>query len=184
MKKISAIILAAGLGSRVGQPKWQLVYEGQSFFSIIVNKLLQLQLHEIVCVARKASVPSESAVMIATNHHPEYGMISSIYYGVEALQEADGYFIFPVDHPFVALETLQLLEKRYRQEKEVVLCPRYNDQRGHPIIVPKRVARMIPLQPVERGLKSVIRESPVDIVDVRVSDCGILKNINTLQELL
>ena len=49
MTKYSAIILAGGRSSRMGQKKALLLYQGKSFIDIIIEKLKSVDIQEIIC---------------------------------------------------------------------------------------------------------------------------------------
>lgn len=175
---VSAMILAAGEGKRFGQPKWQATYKGQTFLSIIVEKLLKCELNEIIYVVRKDSMPEEKNAKLVINDHPEEGMISSIYCGVQNTMPVDGFLIFPVDHPFVKLETLQRLIASFQQHPDQLIRPVFDEQNGHPLIVPLIIAKKIPNHDIEGGLKQFLLQEAINFYNVLVDDGGVLKNIN------
>ena len=183
MLTVSAIILAAGEGKRFGQPKWQATYQGETFLSIILERLSKLKLKEIICVVCKDSIPGEANVHYVINEHPEHGMISSIYAGVQNAADTDGFLIFPVDHPFVSINTLEFLFEAFKQHPSQLVRPNFNGQNGHPIMIPSAVAKTIPDGKLDGGLKQFLLQEAVKFYNVLVDDDGILSNINTKKHL-
>ncbi len=180
---VSAIILAAGEGKRFGQPKWQATYQGKTFLSIILEKLLKLDLHEIICVVREDSIPEEKKARLVTNPNPEYGMISSVYCGVQYAEPVDGFLIFPVDHPFVAINTLDRLIEAFSRHSDQFIRPNYHGQNGHPVIMPAHVSKKIPKSDFEGGLKQFLLQEAIKFYNLLVDDEGIVRNINFRDDL-
>jgi molybdenum cofactor cytidylyltransferase len=180
---ISAIILAAGKGSRIGQPKWQLPYQSGTFLSSIIAKLQQAHIEQIVCVVSADSVPKIDNVAITINPYPARGMISSIFYGIQAIAKCDGYLIMPVDHPFIESATIEKLYATFLPNKNAVIRPKYQEQIGHPIIIPSKIAQLIPLDAYQGGLNQLLKDNNTKVCDIIVADKGVSKNINTKEDL-
>lgn len=178
---ISAIILAAGEGKRVGQAKWKLLVDNDhTFLSTIVTKLILAKIHDIVCVARTSSIPVDARIRLAINPKPEYGMFSSIYCGIHEAPLALGYLIFPVDHPYVEVETLTKLVNTFIKYPDQIICPEINNKPGHPIIISRQVAQKITFADYPGGLKKFLSEQEVKFISVEVPDKNILRNVNYL----
>jgi CTP:molybdopterin cytidylyltransferase MocA len=183
---VSAIILAAGKGERIGQPKWQLVYDGKSFLEIIVTKLVNCGFDDIVCVmSGEVVLPSaiSSNVSFAINPVPEEGMLSSVYCGIQAANLKDGCLLFPVDHPFVTEVTIKQLLDGFQNQPDAVICPAYQSKFGHPIIIPGQIAQKINLNYFAKGLSQFLREQNCNVIKIDVADEGILRNINFRKDM-
>ena len=50
MPDVSAIILAAGRGKRIGTPKLKLISENEFFANIIVKKLMSSGVKRVICI--------------------------------------------------------------------------------------------------------------------------------------
>ena len=126
---IAVIILAAGQGKRIGMPKWKLKIDDINFLSIICNKLKEVGFKNIYCTYRENSLPDYPNIKYIINKTPEYGMISSIYYGIKRASKYSGYLIWPVDHPFSSVQTLSILCKEFLN-KQNMIRPVYNNRGG------------------------------------------------------
>lgn len=187
---ISAIILAAGKGSRIGRPKWQLMHGGETFLEIIAAKVaLALPNAEIICVVSESSVPPSddvSRIKIVINPNPDHGMFSSIYWGIKAAAKSAGYLLMPVDHPFVLTDTLRTLAENFFSNPDCVICPTYNEHRGHPIIIPGFLAEKIkeddlPFSTIT--LRNFLHGHQAKFCYVNVNDKAVLCNVNTASDL-
>ncbi len=149
-------------------PKADAGFEGKSFLQMITEKLLWVGLNYFV--ARY----SDTADMLATLRKA----VKEIQGNGET---AAAYLVFPVDFPFVRQETLSLLLSIYRQSPEAVIRPVYDGQKGHPVIIPASLDLESDDQGL--GLKGIIGNSNLPLIDIPVPDKGILRNINTQEDL-
>lgn len=193
---IAAIILAAGRGKRIGQPKWKLRYHDRTFLDIILSKLQECRCVAISCVAAAEAVAemddivkeAKVSAIITTNPNPDDGMLSSIYYGLKSLPGYDGYLIFPVDHPFVQIKTIQLLIdafiKNFVKDNNIIVAPCYKEHFGHPIIVAKTITKMLTPKFFKLRFSDFLHQQNYQRLQVLVEDGGVLQNINNVQDLL
>ena len=96
-------------------------------------------------------------------------------------QENSGYLVFPVDFPFVKPPTVVALVQKHQQNPNAVIRPLYKNNRGHPILIPACIN--LDNDDKQQGLKYIIRNSGLPVYDVPVEDDGILKNVNTREDL-
>ncbi|MCP4176715.1 MAG: NTP transferase domain-containing protein [bacterium] len=178
---LAVIVLAAGQGKRIGMPKWKLEIDDKNFISIICDKLKKVGLKNIYCTYRKTSLPDYPGIEYIENETPEYGMISSIYYGIKETAKYSGYLIWPVDHPFTTTETLSILCDEFLNQRQMVR-PVYNNRGGHPIIIPGVLAVNIPVD-YDGGIKKFFIDNNVNIQDIEVNDPDIKSNINYKENL-
>jgi molybdenum cofactor cytidylyltransferase len=182
---ITALILAAGSGSRIGTPKLMLEYKEKSFLRIITDKITEAGIKNIICVVNNKTfdwaMKTVPEIKYVLNPNPEDGMLSSVYYGAEVLDEDA--LIIPVDHPFVEVSTYRLLLREYERYSTSVIKPEYKNKSGHPIIIPYELMKSIKIEDSFIGLNEVIKKSGCHQVYVEVQDKGIAKNVNTLDDL-
>jgi len=185
--KISALILAAGSGSRIGTPKLMLEYKEKSFLRLITDKILAAGIPDITCVVTDKTLDwamkNVPEIHYVINPNPDDGMLSSLFYGVEIIEDNENILINPVDHPFVEVETYKLLIRESDRYATSIVKPEYKNKTGHPVIIPNDLAKSIRLEDSDSGLNEVIKKSGYHQVYVEVLDRGILKNVNTLDDL-
>jgi molybdenum cofactor cytidylyltransferase len=184
--KISALILAAGKGSRIGKPKLMLEINNKSFISVIVYRVKSTGIDDVVCVVSSETYDwtrKNISCNIVINKEPEKGMISSVYFAAVNLKECEGVMIIPVDHPFVEADTYKELIEEFKKNKDSIIKPVFDGKSGHPVIVPYDIIKSINKDDFSSGLKEVIKKSGRKQIYVEVNDKGILKNINTKEDL-
>jgi len=146
MADVGAVILAAGAGRRMGQPKALVEWQGESFLARVARVLdTQADVSAICAVlgaeadAVKAQVALPPRVEAVVNADWETGgMISSIQTGLSALLAAghaeDGLLVWPVDHPAVSGAAVAELLASYVALRPAVAIPAWSGRHGHPVI--------------------------------------------------
>ncbi len=165
---VLAIILASGKGTRFGIPKAEAGFEGKSFLQMIIANLQQTGLNYFI--ARYSGTPDMlETLRKAAKEIAENGNTPSAY------------LVFPVDFPFVKGETISTLLAVHLQSPQAVIRPVCDGLRGHPVIIPASLNLESDDQGL--GLKGIIRNANLPLIDISVPDRGILRNINTQEDL-
>jgi len=181
---VAAIILAAGDSRRMERPKALLPFQNTSFLKKITADYRQIGCSEIIVIAgsRAAQIASELAetdACLVINPHPEQGPFSSLKIGLAALPEkCSGFFIHPVDHPAVKMETLRLMVDSWARNPETIVKPIFDHRGGHPLLLGRNwIARLRSLPP-SSNLREWLSRHPESILRLSVPDPGILQNVN------
>lgn len=184
MHNISAVILAAGNGTRIGIPKLKLKHGEEFFINIIANKLKLIGIENIVCIIRKDDKKwfeqNTHSLSYIENLNPESGMIHSVLLGINHYKDSSGVMIFPVDHPLVKTDTITSLIKVFEAKYDSIVKPVFKGISGHPIIIPNQLFKFIK---GSDNLNLAIQNSELQVLQLPVDDEGILKNINHKSDL-
>jgi molybdenum cofactor cytidylyltransferase len=182
-----ALVLAAGKGTRAGAAKLRLTIGGETFLHRSVRILRTAGVDDIVCVVSQEeaawAVGEISHAEILVNLSAAGDMLSSVRLGIEALCSCRGVLVLPVDHPCVAERTLTRLLEAGRQDEESVVKPVQGDQTGHPILLPRAMFRAVLASEEGDTLRGIIAASQLNVTYVPVDDPGVLRNINTRDDL-
>ena len=147
MSEIGAVILAAGLSSRMGQPKMALPWRDTTVIGQVARVLSQAGARPVVAVtgaepalvgaAFMAALPDPDAGILALN--PDYAngeMLLSLQAGVRALPEtAEACLVALGDQPQIEPEVVSLILSSYRQDGGILLVPSVHMRRGHPWLI-------------------------------------------------
>jgi molybdenum cofactor cytidylyltransferase len=178
----SAVILAAGESRRMGRPKAQLQYRGETFLDRLV-RLFAAHCSQVIVVAQEA-LPAirelagqESCATFVANPHPERGMLSSLQCGLAAVaNSAQAVFFIPVDHPAISDRTIRSLAAAWNGESLAI--PRYQGRRGHPVLIARRmVPEFLGLAPTAQA-RDIVQRHAIEILYVDVDDPGVLADID------
>jgi molybdenum cofactor cytidylyltransferase len=181
---IAGIILAAGASSRMGSPKALLEFRDETFIARLVRVLSSVCDPVIVVLGYHAAAirPSiEATTTIVINPAPERGQLSSLQTALAALPaDAEGFLFTPVDSPAVAIETVERLaaEFRRRDPATLLVIPRYQGKRGHPVFATRAIADQLAALPVTSQARDVIHGHVPETQYVDVDDPGILTDID------
>ena len=185
---IYGIVLAAGMGRRIGQPKALLSLDGRTFLERSVSALTGAGLEVVVVMnpGVSAAVPAGAfRCRRVVNHDPdgENGMFGSVRLGVlEAVTRgAGGALLLPVDLPLVSSEDVRAVLGGLRAGAEVVVAT-HRDRWGHPIGVSRGVMEEIVAVPPSTTLRDVVRRDRKRVVEVPAAE-GAIMGVNTKEDL-
>ncbi|MEO5763160.1 MAG: nucleotidyltransferase family protein [Vicinamibacteria bacterium] len=186
---IIGIVLAAGMGRRIGQPKALLKLGDETFHARAIRSFREAGLDQIVVVnvfmAEALPTAIEGEVRVV-NRDPdqEGGMFSSVRLAIgEALARGtSGAILLPVDHPLVTSDDVRSVAEELTAGTLIVV-PTNSGRRGHPIGIGRAVMQEIVGDPTLQTLRDVVRKDPSRVVEVPASS-GVLKGINTHDDLV
>jgi molybdenum cofactor cytidylyltransferase len=157
--KIVVILLAAGLSTRMGQPKLLLSWGGTTVLGQVVSTFAAAGMEEIIVVTGGARQQIKRRVVelakefpVRTVYNPAYArgeMLSSIQAGLAALGSRPCAALIGLgDQPQVREETVRRICAAFVQTKSPLVIPSFQNRRGHPWLVAR------PLWPKFLGLPS------------------------------
>ena len=186
---LAAVVLAAGRSRRLGQFKPLLQIEGRSLLERAVAVFRQNRVADIVVVTghRSAEVRSmlkSETVRIARNERYDRGMFSSVQVGVRHLTPGfEAFFILPVDHALIQPATVGRLIDAYQDQPGRICHPCAGGRRGHPPLIPARLAQEIADYGGKGGLRRLLQRHDHLALDVHVADRGTIIDIDTPADL-
>ena len=183
--RVSAVILAAGTSSRMGQAK-QLLALGES--TMLAQTLAHVQaatLHEIVLVlgasaeAIRRQLPSSQQLKIVVNQAYQQGIASSLRTGLSAVDpNSDAALIILGDQPFIRPQTLNRIVEEYRRSQAQIVIPMHRGQRGNPVLLDRSVFAEVMALEGDVGSRAIFAKHLDQIVNVEVEDEGIVLDLD------
>ncbi|WP_319548364.1 DVU_1551 family NTP transferase [Desulfogranum marinum] len=183
MKKLGAIILAAGYSSRMDgfKPLMQLGEHSLVGHCIRLFKTKGIDRVVVVVGHRQQEVAVEVTRQGAEPlFNPDFdkGMFSSVCTAVAKMTELDGFFLLPVDIPLVRPVTIDLLVSGF--DGKSVIYPCRDGRRGHPPLIPGHLVKEIIAYTGEGGLRSLLQRFPGK--DVFIWDDGAFMDADTAKD--
>ena len=189
MDRISAVLLAAGESTRLGEMKALLPWQGQTILQCQVEALTEAGVVDIVVVLGHQAerlaplVKTMPRVKVARNARYREGKTTSIKAGLKAVDPASGtILILGVDQPRSAA-TLMVLLEHHREAGTLITIPVYRGQSGHPAVFSTSlIPELMVITEEQAGLKAVVHRLGRKIERVEMPSMEVLLDINTPQD--
>ncbi|MFT2009473.1 nucleotidyltransferase family protein [Pontibacter sp. 13R65] len=169
------VLLAAGASTRLGKPKQQLLFEGQTLLQRATQSALASDCAPIVVVlGAKADLllSDMSGLSITTilNQEWQSGMASSISSGMAALMRiapaVSACLIMVCDQPFVHTDLLnKLLHTKEESGKGIAACA-YGGTMGTPAVFDKSYFQALLELKGQEGARKIISQNSTDVATV------------------
>lgn len=175
MDAIGIILLAAGASTRLGQPKQQLVYQGQTLLQHALTAARESGSQPIVVVLSNQSkiinpLEDDTGLTMVQNPDWEEGMASSIRCGLAGILEIypglAGVILLVCDQPFVTGELLRrLVARKAETQKPIVACS-YQNTLGTPVLFDKTFFPDLLALNGQQGAKKLVYQHPDKVAAV------------------
>jgi molybdenum cofactor cytidylyltransferase len=182
---ISAIVLAAGLSTRMGKPKLLLRVEGEPILGKVLAVLRHSRVDEVVVVLGADARRTRKAVRFESERivvNPKYseGMSSSLRLGLRKVSpDADAALVVLGDQPYLSSSTVDRIIEEYLAKNPPVVVPVYGGTRGNPVLFARAVFADVMRISGDVGAKSVVDKYRDRVLEVPVRDAGILFDVDT-----
>jgi molybdenum cofactor cytidylyltransferase len=187
---ISALLLAAGRGERMGGVKQLLPVGEQRMIEVALGNLQKSRVDEIIVVLGFAAaeirpfVEGKERVTVIINPLFEEGMSTSIREGLRSLDpRASGILIALADQPLIPPEIINKLIEDFTIGTKGIVLPAYEGRRGHPVIFDRKryEGKLLGLQG-DVGGREIAYGHPKDVLEVKVASRGIVIDIDAPED--
>ena len=197
LRKVEAIVLAAGQSRRMGQPKillpWGTTTVLGQILSVIIEGGASFGLNKVIVV----SGGTNDQIVELTHHfnpnlnlqvcfNPRYledEMLESLQYGMDCLSpDCQAILVALGDQPQIIPETVQNILMTYQNNPHPILMPSYQMHRGHPWLVDRALFPALKdLQP-PLTLRDFFKQYTDQINYVLVDTPTILEDLDTPED--
>jgi len=186
---ISAVVLAAGTSSRMGEPKPLVPLGDRPLLSRVLESVHGSRVEDIVLVLGDSAarvqreLPMEGVTVV---ENPSYrdGMSSSLRKGIASLSPAtEAFFVVLGDQPFVRSETFDALIAARRASGSRIVLPTYGGVRGNPVLLDRSLSAEADTLTGDRGCRALHERHPTETLEVPVDDPGVLIDLDTPEEV-
>jgi molybdenum cofactor cytidylyltransferase len=185
--QVSAVILAAGTSTRMGQAKQLLPLGGTTVLARTIDNVRSAGLVEMVLVlgasaeAIRRQLPQSllEGLKVVVNQAYRQGMASSLREGLSALDpQTGGALIILGDQPFVRPQTLHQIMAGYHRSGAQIVIPSHQGKRGNPVLLSRSVFPEVMALEGDTGCRAIFPSHLEAILKVEVEDPGILLDID------
>lgn len=181
--RVVAIVLAAGLSSRMGRLKQLLPLCGRPVVRVVVERVAPRVNEVVVVVGHRAEEVRralfDSPARCVHNADFAMGMSTSVACGVLAAPDADAWLICLGDQPGVADGPIAAVLAAAAASGRGIVVPTWDGRWGHPILLRSRYREEVLALGGERGLNVVTRGHPDDTLAVPVADQAVVEDMDT-----
>ena len=143
---LSAIVLAAGFSSRMGQLKQAMLWKSKPIVRYIVDTLITSGIDDVVVVTGYAREKVEELLKGSTARsvfNPDYAngeMMRSFQVGLNAAhQDSDGALFVLGDQPQMQENVVRAVIAHWQRSRAKIVAPCFGQRRGHPIFFAKEI---------------------------------------------
>ncbi len=190
---VSAIVLAAGFSSRMGDENKLLLPFGQhSVLQETLSQLCASNVAEVILVSgfQSSTVLNSldtSRITITSCKNYYEGMTRSIQQGVRAVADtSEGYMICLGDMPLIQKAEYNLLieafGKAYRNSPQTIILAESQGRRGQPVTFSTHYREAILNHQEMNGCKGIIEDNYGNVTTVEMAGDSILCDIDTIAD--
>ena len=194
--RTAAVVLAAGQAKRFGVLKQILPWQGIPLVAHVVRQAQACSDIAHVIVTAGASSQKVRAALAPSAADPKLSIVDvadwasgqsrSVRAGLRAAQDRagtlSGALFLLADQPGVSTELLSALVQRHRETLAPVVAPRYEGQRGNPVLFDRRTFVEFGMLTGDVGARSIIRRHEDAIAWVDWPSAEILRDIDTPED--
>lgn len=186
---ITAVLLAAGESSRMGQPKPLLPWGDVPLMRYQVEALAEAGAGPIVVVLGPSTTGAEAClqgmdgVKAVVNHRAPEGKTTSVRLGVSQVDEdAEGILLLAVDQPRTASIIRRVIDAHVAGDA-LITHPTYGGRGGHPIVFHASLAtELLAVTEERQGIREVVSRHMERLQRVELNDPMVRLDLNTLDD--
>jgi molybdenum cofactor cytidylyltransferase len=187
--RLGAVVLAAGLSSRMGKQKMLLPWAGKTVIETVVDTLIRAEVEQIVVVIGRDAEQIREVLKTGPAqaiYNPLYtngNMVTSFLTGIGALSEkVDAVLLALGDQPQMQMETILTVVNEWMKNPEKLCIPSFQMRRGHPWIIPSKLWHSLSELKDGKTMRDFIRMHESNIQYVLVEKDTILADLDTPED--
>ena len=183
-ERVAGILLAAGSGTRLGQPKALVELGGETLAKRGVALLRDGGADPVILVTGAVPVVIREALAV---HNPDWstGMGSSLATGLRALAEtnAEAAVVALADQPLVGAEAVRRLIAAHRDGAPVAVAA-YDGEPRNPVLIAREYwPAVLTMATGDTGARPFLRAYAELVTHVEVGDTGSPDDVDTAEDL-
>ncbi|MGL4911233.1 MAG: molybdenum cofactor cytidylyltransferase [Romboutsia sp.] len=167
---ITAIIMASGLSTRMGENKLLLSYQDKPIIQHVFENIKKCNFYEVIVVSKYNEIKKISKdynFKYLHNENSEIGQSESIKLGILNSKKCDGYMFFVGDQPLLDYKYIENMITVFNEDKDYIIIPYNNKKNGNPVIFPfSKRSELLNLENDEKGKKIISETSNIKYIEV------------------
>jgi molybdenum cofactor cytidylyltransferase len=186
---VGAVVLAAGLSTRMGRPKMTLPWNDSTVIGKVVSTLMMAQIEPIVVVtggAHTLVVEALKQFSVKNIFNPNFAngeMLDSLQVGLSNMPvHVNAALIVLGDQPLIDESVVRAVVEKYIFDEVKLVVPSFRMRRGHPWLVDRQLWPQILALKHPETLRDFMQANDQDIRYVIVDTPSILQDIDTPED--
>lgn len=182
---IAAVILAAGMATRMGSVKQLLPWGKSTILGSTIDLYAKANVDKIIVVVGYYAPEIMKAlhnkpVKWVINKEFQSGMASSLQAGIKALDKEDEVCLLGLgDTPLLRYKTINQIIEAHQFHQAQIVVPYYGEQSGHPILVTSQLFSELLKVRGDVGARFVIKAHNKSVFRLEVDDEGVIIDLDT-----
>lgn len=186
---ITAIVLAAGLSKRMGQPKMLLPWGSKRVIGQVVDTLIDSGISDILVVAGalhteiRDALKDKKCQVVVNPHYANGEMTTSLQTGLSHVnRQTNEVLVVLGDQPFLQKQTISLLINASSGSEKLIVMPSFQNKRGHPWIIKNGCWQEIMSIKAPYTLRDFLCQHEHEIEYVLVENDSIIRDMDTQED--
>jgi molybdenum cofactor cytidylyltransferase len=185
---VRGVILAAGLGRRMGTVKQLLPFRGRPLLQHVIDAARASRLENLLLVlghAHDQVLPQldTQGLEVVVNRDFAAGQSTSVRAGLEHRADADGIMYLLGDQPLLNVAIIDALIDCFLREHPWAAVPVHHGQPGNPVIIGRPLLADLAALCGDIGARRLLQKSQF-VRRVEVDDPAVLRDVDTMEDYL
>jgi molybdenum cofactor cytidylyltransferase len=182
---ISAVILAAGKSTRMGQQKLLMPWGDTTVLGKVIETLQSAGVEDITLVTNSTTAIQITHHKLPITINDGGEMLESIQLGLQAQKpSAEAMLICLGDQPQVEEGSVRKVCDAFREKKSSIVVPSYQMRRGHPWLIAREFWGEILQLRAPESMRDFLNAHREDIFYVEHDSSSILQDLDTPEDYL
>lgn len=189
--QFSAVILAAGMSSRMGRPKQLLRVMGKSMLEHAITAAKGAGIVSPVLVIGAFAADILRDIKLASkcetifNKDYKDGQATSLRVGVEAVKgKCDAAIFMLSDQPLIDAVLITELMEQFSNYRPDILYPVYKKQRGNPVVISARLFSRLINSSGDQGARFLFNDNSLALRAYQVENRAVITDVDTWLDYL
>jgi molybdenum cofactor cytidylyltransferase len=186
-KEITAVVLAAGTSTRMGQNKLLMDYHGEPMLMAVLRLVLSCGFGESILVISRetlAGIEAPAGFTVVLNPEPEAGQGQSVALGAGAASpKSRGIMFFQADMPLLDKSTVLAMISAFGAfDGTRITVPEIEGCLRSPAIFPASLREELMALRGDEGGRALFKKHPGLLLPVPFLDAGVFRDIDTIAD--
>ncbi len=185
--RVDAVVLAAGLSSRMKQNKLLLPFKETTIIRHTVETILRSNIDNVIIIIGKDEDEirfelENLDVKFMYNERYKKGQSTSVVLGVQASYDSDGIMFFMGDQPMIKSSIIDDMIETFKVMDETILVPYCHDKRGNPVLFNKKWYKELLKVTGDHGGRFIIENNLNHVKKYYLEDELFFKDVDTIEK--